>query len=321
MLDDLPRRGRTARPLGRAVDRAWTFDDRDRFDLRWWPQGVATGEHAGRRFAAISWYAKKLPWDPATQGSRLTFLDLDTLRYRHVLLVLATADGVEPLRVHAGGIAWHRGLLYVAATGKGFHVCRLDDVLRVPAPGLVESFGYRYLLPTWRRYRTTSDGDLAPLRFSFLSIGPGSDPGSGPGSDPGSGRHERVPGSALLAGEYASATQGGTHRLARYPLDPMTGLPLAGDDGRVPAQQVGEGVVSMQGVALARGRHHVTTSHGRLRRGTVWTGAPGDLRAHRGATPVGPEDLSYDATTDELWTVTEHPGARWVVSMRRTWFD
>jgi hypothetical protein len=36
---------------------------------------------------------------------------------------------------------------------------------------------------------------------------------------------------------------------------------------------------------------------------------------------MGPEDLAYDAVTDRLWMVTEHPRRRWVVSMRRSSFD
>ncbi len=302
VLDDLSRRARMARAPGRAVDRSWTFDRRDRWTLRWWPQGVSSLLHEGRRLVAISWYAKKLPWDRAAQGSRVTFLDLDSLRYRHVLLVEAGPDGsVAPLRVHAGGIVWHDGLLLVAATGKGFHACRVDDVLRVDGSGAASTFGYRYVLPTWRRYRTRpggEDGDRA-LRFSFID------------RDEATGR--------LLLGEYASGD--GPRRLAQVVTDPGSPLPAVDVEGRADVLDVADGVRSMQGVTLAHGVHHVTTSHGRFTRGSVWTGRPGALRRHRAATPMGPEDLTYTAETDELWTVSEHPGARWLVTMRRAWFE
>jgi hypothetical protein len=39
------------------------------------------------------------------------------------------------------------------------------------------------------------------------------------------------------------------------------------------------------------------------------------------ATPMGPEDLSWWPSTDELWSVTEHPDRRWVFCMKRDWFD
>ena len=59
-------------------------------------------EVAGRRIVAVAWYAKELPGDGVKQGSRVTFFDLATRRYRHVLLVVPSltttaAPGIEPL--------------------------------------------------------------------------------------------------------------------------------------------------------------------------------------------------------------------------------
>ncbi|CAN5483598.1 hypothetical protein BH11ACT8_BH11ACT8_16700 [soil metagenome] len=290
VLGDLNRQGGASHAPGRAVLRALTFDVHDRLDLRWWPQGISTGSHEGRRYAAVSWYAKQLPWDErrhgGKQGSRVTFLDLETHAYRHVLLVEPTlvdgVPGLAPLQVHAGGIVWDDGLLHVAATGKGFHTCRLGDVLRVPGDRPLPTYGYRYVLPTLRRTRTVGD---PAVRFSFLS-------------------RESSSGD-LLVGEYTAS--GPQRRLARFSL--------GRGESEIPLRDVGEGVASMQGVAVVDGRHFVTTSHGRLQRGSVWSGAPGDLRRHRAATPMGPEDLHHDPDTDELWTVTEHPWARWLVAM------
>ena len=88
MLADLDRRGRRSLMRAVKVHRAYTFDRADRRDPRWWPQGVTTSADAsedetvaGRRLVVVAWYAKEL-------GSRLTFFDLDTRRYRHVLLVV-----------------------------------------------------------------------------------------------------------------------------------------------------------------------------------------------------------------------------------------
>lgn len=315
LLDDLNRQGHRTWAPGRAVHRAWTFDSADRRDLRWWPQGISTsadahesGEVAGHRVVAVAWYAKDLPGDHGNQGSRVTFFDLDSRRYRHVLLVVPTlldgAAGLEPLRVHAGGIVWSGPYLHVAATARGFFTCRLDDLLRVPdgTAGLrTASYGYRYLLPVRFAYRAHADDGHERLRYSFLSLD-----------------HDAC---ELVAGEYASNSSGKSRRLARFPLDPETQLLATDEGGATRPLSLGEGVGHMQGAVVARGRHHITTSHGRSRLGSVYTGQPGELRRHRWATPMGPEDISYWPSTDELWSVTEHPLARWIYSMKRSWFD
>lgn len=299
VLDDLNRRGRTARAPGRAVRQAWTFDLLDRLTLRWWPQGIAIRD----RIVAVSWYDKPAPRSTLRQGSRVTFFDLDTLRYRHVLLVRPMLEdgvpAVKPLRIHAGGLAWHGELLYVAATNGGLYVCRTDDVLRVPDGVPLPTSGYRYVLPVRQRLRTEAADGLDHLRYSFVSV------------DDATG--------VLVAGEHTGGK--GSRRLARFTLDPATGLPVLGADGRAEALTVHDGVVSMQGVAVVEDIEHVTTSYGRLRRGSVWTGLPGALVQHRAATPMGCEDLAHTTGTDELWTVTEHPLARWIVTMPRSSFD
>lgn len=289
VLADLNRLGRPARPPGRAVREAWTFDLRDRLTLRWWPQGIAISDG----IAAVSWYDKPAPRSTVRQGSRVTLFDLATHRYRNLLLVRPTLDddqpGVLPLRIHAGGLAWHRGVLYVAATNGGVYVCHLDDVLRVPERGLLATSGYRYVLPIRQRLRTEADAGLTPLRWSFVSVADGE----------------------LVGGEHTGG--GGPRRLARFPLGPSGTI-----EARTEAVSVSEGVDSMQGVVHVDGVQHVTTSHGRLRRGSVWTGPPGALRQHRGVVPMGPEDLTHTPATDDLWTVTEHPMARWIVTLPRT---
>ncbi len=296
VLDDLHRRGRRAWAPGRAVDRAWTYDTADRFDLRWWPQGVDTSGGV----AAVTWYAKLVPGDRANQGSRVTFYDLGTCRYRHVLLVQPTlVDGVPglvPLRVHAGGLVWAGSTLHVAATGKGFWTASIDDVLRLSDaaadPERGDTFGYRYVLPVRRAHKGGADDGVDRLRYSFFSRD----------------------GDDLVVGEFTDGTA--SRRFARVPLDPGTSLPVAGAGPEV----LGEGVVQMQGVVRSAGSWYATTSHGRARLGSMWTGTPGDLTQHRRALPMGPEDLSHDPATDTFYTVTEHPWARWICAVRRSWF-
>jgi hypothetical protein len=315
VLDDLDHQGRRAflggRFLGRAVRRAYTWDAADRRDPRWWPQGVTTSADAshtedveGRRVVAVSWYAKEQAEDDGrAHGSRISFFDLDTRRYAHVLLVVPTlTDGVvsiEPLHIHAGGIVWAGEYLHIAATTRGVVTCRLDDLVRVGDADLT-TFGHRYVLPVRFSYRPVTGEGLQKLRYSFLSL-------------------DRAA-SQLVVGEYGNLRQ--SRRLARYPLDPETMVLAAGEDGASrPLGLEEEGAVRMQGAAIAKGTWYVTASTGPKVPGSIYVGQPGAWRRFRWATPVGPEDISWWPSTDMLWSVTEHPRRRWVYSMRRGFFD
>ncbi len=310
--------------LGRAVDWGFTFDRQDRGDRRWWPQGISTSADAsdtedigGKHVLVVSWYAKD------ESGVRVTFVDLATLRYRHVLLVVPVLDQqgtltLRPLRVHAGGIVWNGPYLHVAATARGLMTCRVDDIMRVPDArgtsayhlGLrgrhLASYGYRYVLPVRFSYRAYADDGFTKLRYSFLSLDRRSDPPS------------------LVAGEYGRTGQ--TTRLARYHLEPDTLMLPTGEDGLSRPIGIDEGGVSrMQGASIVDGRYHVTVSHGPWKPGSVYAGTPGDPAnpwvEHRWATPMGPEDIAYWPSTEQFWSVSEHPHRRWVFAMKRSFFE
>lgn len=327
-LDDLNRQARSARAPGRAVHDSIAFDDEDVDDPRWWPQGVTTSADArtdervaGRRLVAVAWYAKAQPEDPESlgggQGVRITFLDLDTRRYRHVLVVVPETVAGEltlaPLRVHAGGIVWCGPYLHIAATARGFFTCRLEDLMVVPddlrgaedsiqiSHSGVATAGYRYVLPVRFAYRAFVAAGEEKLRYSFLSLDRAADPPE------------------IVAGEYARGDK--TRRLTRYALDPDTQLLATDQDDEARPIAVGVGVAQMQGAVIARQRWFITASHGPWTPGSVYVGSPGSLTRHRFATPMGPEDISYWPSTDLLWSVTEHPGRRWIFSMKRSWFD
>jgi hypothetical protein len=324
VLGDLDRRARRAFPWGRAVSTAFTWDREDRATPRWYPQGITTSADAddgerveGRAVVVVAWYRKDVRG--RNQGSRLTFVDLETLRYRHVLLVRPRLRkgrvALAPLKVHAGGVVWHGPYLHVAATSRGFVTCRVDDLIRIPDErggrdlrrlGVdgdeVASYGCRYVLPVRFAYQAYTDEGHERMRYSFLSLD----------------RDSRPP--SIVAGEYGRG--GRVTRLAHYGLDPATSLLASGQDGisRPVALDPG-GVSAMQGAVVARGRYHVTVSHGPLVPGSLHVGRPGSWRPHRWATPMGPEDITYWPSTDLLWSLTEHPGRRWVFAMRRSWFD
>jgi hypothetical protein len=316
VLSDLNRRGRQVHtrpfwPPGRAVHRAFTWDREDRRTTQWWPQGISssadasvTEEFQGRRMLAVTWYAKDL--GEGSHGSRVTFVDRETRRYRHVLLVVPrikkdAAPEVVPLRIHAGGLVWCGDHLHVAATSRGFMTFRLDDLMWVP-DGRLSTYGYRYVLPVRFAYQAAAEKGHRKLRYSFLSLDRSASPPH------------------LVAGEYTS-TERGSRRLVHYPLDPESLLLRADEDGiSRPLRLEEKGVAHSQGVAVVGGRYYLSVSRGRYQSGSVHVGRPGAFRELRMATPMGPEDLSWWPSTDELWSVTEHPGRRWVFSMRRGWF-
>jgi len=291
VLDDLDRQaGQTAVPGARAVGFAW--DRADGSTRTWWPQGLTTSADAaaapgsdlgGRRVLLCGWYAKRRGGGhAATRVSVVDVTDLQAPRYAHVQLLDA---GLEPVRVHAGGLAWCGDLLLVADTRRGIRVFDLCTVFR-SADG-----GFR--LSQCGSWTPDQAQPTPPLRWSFLSV------------------DRTAPGElSLVAGEYNRYGSGA--RLARWALDPDTCLPRT----TAPDEVIRTDITSMQGVVRVDGTYVVSASHGRIRRGHLWTGRPGGQWVkHAGALPVGPEDLAYDPETQRLWTLTEHPGQRYVLSL------
>jgi hypothetical protein len=303
VLANLDRTALRAGVPGRFVEWGFRWDDEDVVSQRWWPQGITNSAHVpgvDRRLLVTSWHSKEV--DGANHGSRITFVDIDTLEYRHVLLVVPEHEGgtvrMKPLLVHAGGLVWCGPYLHVAGTRRGLFTCRMDDVIEVARSE--ESFGHRFVLPVRFAYDAT-DAD-EQLRYSFLSLDRSTEPPH------------------LVAGEYAQGDM--TKRIVRYPLDPRTFHLHAAENGvSRPVSLDERGVGHMQGAAIVRGRYYVTTSRGRWRLGAVHVGEPGAFRVHYRAIPVGPEDICYWPSQDLLWSLTEYPGRRFVFSMKRSRFD
>jgi hypothetical protein len=165
----------------------------------------------------------------------------------------------------------------------------------------VDGFGFRYLLPMRFGYRAHAEDGHEKMRYSFASVDRSTSP------------HE------LVAGEYGRA--GMTTRLVRYAIDPGTSLLRTGDDGRcVPLDLDERGVAGMQGATVVDGTWFVTTSRGRFRLGSLWVGRPGELVEHRWQLPIGPEDIAYWPSRDQLWSLSEYPGMRFVYGMPRQRF-
>lgn len=288
----------------------FTWDRADASDRNWWPQGLTTSAEAAaiagrpwscdRQVVLSAWYAKQA--EESGAATRISVVDLDTgrgrPRYAHALLVAPYRDKPSdalrhrPVRVHAGGLAWCGNRLLVADTRRGVRVFDLDDLVRLRS-GAAQPRGFGFALPQCGLWRAGAQGDSRPLRWSYLSL-------------------DRTEQGALslVAGEYVRGGEGS--RLARFALDPGTGLLLPTPAVEVVRTDLG----SMQGAVCVDGTYVVSASSGALRRGHLWTGkAGGPWTKHARELPVGPEDLSYDPATGRLWTQTEYPYRRSVVSL------
>ncbi len=322
VLSDLDRSAQRVRVPAPAATWGFRWDREDNWSRRWWPQGITTGGDAwdsglvdGRSVLVTSAYSHRV--DGFSMGARLTFVDLTdraAIRYRHVLLVEPFmrdngAVDVRPVQVHAGGIVWHADYLHVAGTARGFSSFHLDDIVRAPtgdasrlrirdeSPATVDTFGHRYVLPVRFTYNAGTAEGVRRMRYSFASLDRSTTP------------HE------IVVGEYGRGRY--PTRLARYPIDPVTSLLHLNEGASHPTLLSYGGVPRMQGAAVVDGTWFVSTSDGPFRRGSVWLGEPGRLIERRRVLPVGPEDIAYWPQHDELWSVSEYPGARYVFAMNR----
>ncbi len=334
-------RGRIAwrsRPSGAIVE-SYRFGLLDDWSRRWWPQGVdvrpaASEDATARPVLAVSWFAH--PRRGVGQGARLSFVELRgrTARYHHVLLVDPVADAdasggpgdsggaddagvrLDPVPVHAGGVAWAGDRIYVAATRGGVREFRTADILRLDRRAARRGgaarapFGYRHVLPQHARHDAVAEGGEL-LRYSFVS-------------------HENVAGAShLVAGEYSDGGTGGdaafnggtassggtapaaapTRRLVRVPLDDDGAFRIDGD--LATAAEVHETDIDrMQGALVVDGTWFLTASRGEHAGGDLLVGAPGRWVRHRGILPPGPEDLALWRSRRQLWSVCEWPGRR-----------
>jgi hypothetical protein len=296
VLADLDRTGEHRPVPGEAAGEGFTWDAYDRDDPEWWPQGMASPRSGS--VLLVSWYARRRR--ARTGGTRISVVDRSSPgapRYRHVRLVVPrrrpgrSALGAVP--VHAGGISVVGDVLHVADTLWGVRVFRLGDVLRRP----LADGAYEYVLPEWTAFRVPLRAGTRRVRYSFLSAGTVD------------GRPN------LVVGEYRRA--GGAPRLVRYPLEPATGLPAVDDHGVCAPLEVYENQPDrMQGAAVHGTTWVLTASAGEGRAGDLYVGRPGNWRRHRAVLPPGPEDLDWSRPGEELWSLSEWPGRRWVFPVR-----
>ena len=253
---------------GRAAQRAWSWDLRDQWSREWWPQGITW---AGERLL-VSWYSRR------GAGARVSVVDLAARRYAHVPLL--TPDGA-PLRVHAGGLAWDDGWLYVAATARGFWALHADDLV------------------------VTAVEEQAAVEAQAAVEEVAQQPSRNPGA------------THLLAGEYGRS--GRSTRLAHICMEngtPQGDLELRGEGpaGMQGVTTYADGLlVSTSAGPWMRGSLQVAGGASTSVPGRGGPGTTSSRLLRRGA-PIGVEDLTRDRL-GRLWTVAEHPGRRAVVRL------
>ena len=266
----------------------YAFDDKDEATADWYPQGLTCGEDSGAIGVPVflaSWYFKPVSGE---RGIRVSFVSPKSLKYQHALLVEAKPDGsYGPIDIHAGGIACHGDLLYVADTTRGLRVFDLNHLLDLRTAqndlgdahrigrqgGKFHAFGYRYLIPQTDFWRVAQAGP----RFSFVSI-------------------DRSGGTPLLiTGEYREKDSGGW--VARWDLD------LTGGE---PGDAFVMGHPKIQGAISWGGKWYLSQA--------ADSTANGKLLVHSGSTlqtrpfPIGPEDLTVQG--GKLWSITEFKDKR-----------
>ncbi len=300
---------------------AFCWNSGDNTVAYWMPQGVTTtadaletGQYDGVTAILVSWYDNGS--DGIDRGVRVSFVDYSdpaAPTYRHALLVepYDRSDGrvsYRAVKIHAGGIFWYGHHLYVADTGAGFRVFDLGHIwesdlsdetaIGWQSDGTYQAYGYRYVVPQKLSYHSTTLNGYPELRFSFAGLDRTSTPDS------------------VLVGEYGYPGAG--TRLVRYPIDYTTRMFRENADGYAYATEAYDvSVTSMQGVSGINGRFYLSTSDGDANRGDLGIFVPGnDVVLHYDVLPIGPEDLSYWAARDELWSVTEYAGTRSVFAIR-----
>lgn len=227
-------------PVTNKVAWCWSTAYKDHNSLHWFPQGISsTGEAdsgdggiGGHSVVAVSWHYNTLEGE-VSAGCRthnmikVTLIDRETKKYRHVLLVEPTstsssASDFDFIPGHAGGIVWYDHYIYVTDTHNGIRVFDLRKMAKVDTygsdvqtyginGGVSSACGYAYVLPVIHHYSqpTTSCPSTGPayddrLCFSWLSL------------DKSSGSPYK-----LVAGEFYGG-EGSTSRIARYALNPAS---------------------------------------------------------------------------------------------------
>ncbi|MFD1768813.1 hypothetical protein [Sphingobacterium suaedae] len=289
----------------------WNTDDET--TAIWRPQGITGFSRNGVRYLLITWYARN---EAEYKGARITLIDISPssstyLTYRHILLVQPTIPpsvsgytqygSYAPLKVHAGGVAYFNGKLYVASTSLGLRVFDLDKIIEVKtgettstkcgkdAQGNSYAFNYRYILPQIGYYKIN-------------------------GANPFSTVQVNAEGTQLWTGQYyaGSADAAIVPKIFGFPIDANGTLLNTGIQTVVPKNSLfdDDHAHGIQGVFRKGNRTWLSctgspsNSYGSNARLARYT--DGDSNTVRYRWPYGAESLYYESQYDYLWSLTEY---------------
>ena len=294
---------------------AFHWQDDDDASTAWIPQGItgtadadASGKVAGKSAVLVSFY-DSAEGGASNEGVRIAFVDTtapNAPKYRFALLVTpkgtTAAPSFDPVRIHAGGIAWFGDLLYVADTSHGFRVFDLRHILRVStgagafgcSGGTCRAATYKYVLPQVGKYEITSA--CKPL-FSYVSLDRKSNPPS------------------LVSGEYCSSSACSgplAGRVYHWPLDPKTGLLRS--KTTFPTEAFLTSHKQVQGGAYVDGVFYLSSSAPAAAGGELYRVSGNESVTSRWSD--SPEDLMVDHANGWLWSLSEAPKARAVFAAK-----
>lgn len=288
----------------------WNEDDET--TSIWRPQGIAGFSRNGVRYLLVSWYAK----DAAeSKGSRITLIDISPssatyLTYRHILLVqptlpTGTLDYTQygtyaPLNVHAGGIAYFNGKIYLSSTSLGLRVFDLDKIIEVTsgtgtetkcgkdASGNLYAFNYRYILPQIGYYKINDADPFSTVQVNYEN-------------------------NQLWTGQYyaGSADASIVPKIFGFPINTAGELQNSGIQTVIPKNSLftSDHAHGIQGVFRKGNRTWLSCtgspseSYGSTARLARYT--DGDTNTVRYRWPYGAESLYFEAQYGYLWSLTE----------------
>jgi hypothetical protein len=293
----------------KGLKKAWAFDQDDRETLKWRPQGIACDLYAntygmGRKYIVVSWYNYNDDVG-GIYGTRLSFINIYTWEYCHVLLV-QPSDGDKDFEAadgHAGGIAWYGDYIYVASKNTGFQVYNINHLMRAkdnPAKDKVGiysdgfyAYDYKYFLPQTGVYNLNEKFNTEMV-FSFVSIVRG---------------NSETP-DCLLSGEFDD-NQSHPTRLSKWALD-SSGLLSPFIEQPFGTKKIYLDKESVQGAAEALGYYWFSQSgnpsgegyHNLLHQLSRVAQIGSSVTVE--AWPKGAEDLDFDDSDNSLWCLTEY---------------
>ena len=288
----------------------WNQDDETTSD--WRPQGIAGFSKNGVRYLLVSWYAQNAS---ASKGSRITLIDISPssstyLTYRHLLLVQPTLPtgsvdytqygSYAPLNVHAGGIAYFNGKIYVSSTSLGLRVFDINKIIEVTTgsstsekcgkdgSGNLYAFNYRYILPQVGYYKINDASPISTVQVNYEN-------------------------NELWTGQYysGSATSSIVPKIFGFPINSSGVLQNSGIKTITPKNSLfaGNHAHGIQGVFRKGNRTWLSCtgspslSYGSNARLARYTDGADDTVRFR--WPYGAESLYFEESLGYLWSLTE----------------